>query len=446
MAITLNVVATKTLSVNRNKVIKNIFSKNINDQVLVIGYSCSDLFDISPQIESIDKNRSEVFFVEHVSDTSSFSTEDISLKEYKNPFNNFSGTRIFVDADQFIKELWLAFVKEKYQLKFSSTSWSENVDSWIHHAIETNSIGIKCHIPARLYYNIGEYDIAVKHFEYGIGIAQSQNNQITFYSELGNLGMTFNALGRYKEAKRCLEESIKACHDLGSLDGEISQLQALGNVYRNLGEFESAIVVYKKSVALAEKEDLFGLCTALGNLASIYSHTNEPDEAIKCLEKGLEIALHIGNKQSEGSMACSLGIAFYQKGDSQKATKYIQYSIETTRLIGDRQGECMALLNLSNVNLQESHLDECIMNANLCLDIAQKIGSRQGEGLAYYNIGSAFYFKGDSKSAIPFLEKAKETFLDIYGVNHRHTEAAIKAINRAQQFPDCNEVGELNFV
>lgn len=446
MAITLNAVASKTVCVNKNNIIKNFFSHDVNPNVIIIGYSCSDLFDISPQIELINEKGSEVFFIQHVNNSSDCRIEDITIKNYKNPFKSFTGKRISIDADYFIKRIWEVFVTKQYQLKYSSISWIENVNNWLSQAVETNSIGVKHHLPARLYYNIGEYEYSVKHYEHGISIAQNERNQITFYSELGNLGMALNALGRYKEAKRCLEESVKACHDIGNMQGEIAQMQSLGNIYRNLGDFDSALKVYTKAVSLAEKEDLDGLCTSLGNLASIFTQTEQPDEAIKCLEKGLKIAQHIGNKQSEGSMLCSIGIAYSQKGNSTKAAQYIQDSINTTRLIGDKQGECMALLNLSNVNLQNKNFDKCLANATSSLQIAKAISIRQSEAGAYYNIGSSYFFKGDAKSAITNLKNAIEIYSEIYGNEHRHTKAAIKGLIHAENFPELNKMTKTNLI
>jgi len=446
MAITLNAVASKTICVNKNSIIKDFFSNDINPNIIVIGYSCSDLFDISPQIELIEENCSQVLFIQHVNNSSDYRIERISFEKYKNPFKSFNGKRIHIDANYFIKRMWETLLTKQYQLKTTSITWVENVSNWLSQAIKTNSIGVKHHLPARLYYNIGEYEYSVKHCELGIEIAQSERNQITFYSELGNLGMAFNALGRFKEAKQCLEESVKACHDIGYLQGEISQLQSLGNIYRNLGDFDSAVKVYTRAVSLAEKEDLDGLCTSLGNLASIFTQTEQPDEAIECLEKGLKIAQHIGNKQSEGSILCSIGIAYSQKGDNTKAAQFIQESIYTTRLIGDKQGECMALLNLSNVNLRNENFDSCLVNATSSLQIAQAINIKQSEGNAFYNIGNAYYFLGEAKPAIANLKKAIEIYSDIYGIEHKHTQAAIKSLFRSENFPELNKMVKTNLI
>lgn len=245
MAITLKGVASRTIIQNKNQVVKSFFSKTVNPNVFIIGYSCSDIFDISPQIELIDSERSEVFLLEHTNKISDIIIEDISLKEIKNPFQSFTGRRIIINADYFVKQLWQTILPKPYQFQSNSISWNENISKWLNQSIEY-SIGIKNHISARLFYDIGEYEISIKKWEQGIVIAQKEQNQIFFYSQLGNLGMAFNALGRYKEARRCLEESVNACQEIGNIQGEIAQLQALGNIYRNLGEFDRSIKLFKK--------------------------------------------------------------------------------------------------------------------------------------------------------------------------------------------------------
>lgn len=433
MAITLDNVASKTICVNRNSIIENFFSDKINQNILILGYSCSDLFDISPQLKLRKKNGSVVYFVQHTNKESNHKIEEITVENYKNPFKSFSGKRITINSDYLVKKIWEVFVIKPYQLESFSTPWIEHVKNWLDQAVISNSIGVKHHIAARLYYNIGEYDYAIKHLEQGISIAQKEKSLITFYSELGNLGMAFNALGRYEEAKHCLEESTKACNDIGNSQGEIAQLQSLGNVYRNLGNFDSAIKVYQRAFSIAKEEkDLDGLCSSLGNLVSVFTQKEQPDAAIEYLGIGLKLARHIGNKQSEGSMLCSLGVAYSQKGNNSKAVQCLQESINITRLIGDRQGECMALLNLSNIGLINDDYEDCLNNATSSLFIAQNINSKQSEGNAFYNIGSACYFMGNSKAAIQNFKKAIEIFTEIYGIEHRQTQAAIRSLLRAE--------------
>lgn len=442
MAITLELVARRTINQVKDKVISSFFSNAINPKILILGYSCSDLFDISPLIELKEDNKSQILFLEHDFSDSEIKIEDISLKGQKNPFQNYNGTRIYLNTDTFTKYLWQSILSLNYEYKRISISWKENVDKWLQEA-SMYSLGMKNQISARLFYDIGEYNISINIWEQGIAIAQKENNLIFFYAQLGNIGMALNAKGEFEKAKKCLEESVKACNEIGNIQGEISQLQALGNIYRNLREFDNSIKVFNKAIALAEKYELDSLCSSLGNLATVYNQNEEYDNAIKILQKGLSIALVTGNKQSEGSMLTSLGIAYFQKGDYENAVNFVMESLSVTRQIGDRQGECMSLHNLSNFCLQIEDYDNCLKHSNLGLEIAKEIGIKQSEAGAYYNIGSSYFFKGEQESAIFHLKKALEIYTNIFGINHSHTISAINALTRAEKFPKTNQMTKM---
>lgn len=434
MAITLQAVANKAICRNKNSIIDNFFSKDINENIIVMGYSCSDLFDISPQVERSVENTSEIYFIEHSSKADDYTFEDICHKEYKNPFKKYSGKRIFIDTDYLVKKLMEPILVNPYHNTKQSAFWTDYVDNWLVKAIETNTTGVIYHLPGRLFHNIGEFNTAIGYYEKGIAAAQKDGNQIMFFSEMGNLGMSLNALGRYQEAKRNLEEALNASGSLGNRHGEISQLQALGNVYKNMGLYKEAIVKYKLAVLLSEKEDSFSLCTSLGNLASVFNQTDQPDETITYASKGIEIARLIGNKQSEGSMLSMLGIANFQKGNREQALKLMLEGIQTQKSIGDIRGECMSLQNLANAYLEMGFPDESIMYAESALEIAKSISIKQSEGAAHYIIGISLYSKRDFRKAYYNLQQGLNIFRDIYGDNHPHTQAAINLISIISQY------------
>ncbi|MGM8363396.1 tetratricopeptide repeat protein [Flavobacterium sp. ARAG 55.4] len=443
MAITLELVAKQILVENKNKAIASFFSKKINPKIMVLGYSCSDVFDISPLIESIDNEKSEITFIEHSQSELEFNQEEISERNNKNPFIQFVGHRITTSTGLLIKDLWKNLISINYENKVSNIDWKANIDKWLTEACDY-SIGIKNQISGRILYDIGQYKTAIKIWEKGLNIAQKENNQIFFYSLLGNIGMAQNSLGNFKEAISCLEESANACRENGNSQGEVSQLQALGNIYRNLRQFDKSLNAFQKAVNIAEKFEPESLCSTLGNLATVYNQTGDYDEAIKVLNKGIVIANSVGGKQSEGSMLASFGIAYFQKGDFDKASKFTNESIEVTRLIGDKNGECLSLHNLSNFCLQFERYDDAIKYSTISLNIAKEIGIKPSIASAYYNIGTSNFFKGEIELAIINLKKSISLYMNIFGKKHQYTQSAIKTLERVEKYPNSNKMTKMN--
>ena len=443
MAITLELVAKQILVENKNNAVASFFSKKINPKIIVLGYSCSDVFDISPLIESIDNDKSEVYFIEHSQSQLDFSQEEISKQNIKNPFKQFVGERFTINTGLFINDLWKSLMSINYERKTSNIDWKVNIDKWLAEACEY-SIGLKNQISGRILYDIGQYKTAIKIWEKGLNIAQKENNQIFFYSLLGNIGMAQNSLGNYKEAISCLEESVNACRENRNSQGEVSQLQALGNIYRNIRQFDKSLNAFQKAVKIAEKFEPKSLCSTLGNLATVYNQTGNYNEAIKVLNKGIVLANSVGGKQSEGSMLASFGIAYFQKGDFDKAFKFTTESIEVTRLIGDKNGECLSLHNLSNFCLQFEKYDDAIKYSTISLNIAKEIGIKPNIASAYYNIGTSNFFKGEIELAIINLKKSISLYTNIFGKEHQHTLSAIKSLERVEKYPNSNKMTKMD--
>lgn len=432
MAITLGEVAKKTIGQYRAKAVNSFFSSSIHTSVLVCGYSCSDIFDISPQLEQMQSQKSEIHFLDHVFGDNGFYVESISLKKENNPFQLFEGHRYYANTDFIVKDLSETLFNRELVFKKANIEWIEKIKEWILQAIEY-SYGIKHHITGRMLYDIGEYQRAISKWNQGIVFAQQERNMVFFYALMGNLGMAYNAFGKYSLAKSCLEESVQSCEQLGNTQGLIAQSQALGNVYRNLADYKKAIEIFKKTITIAKNNrEIYGLCSSYGNLANVYVQLKSPDETIEVLKEGIPIALISGNKQFEGSMKCNLGVAYSQKGDFQKANYYVEESLVITRSIGDRQGECLALINLSNIALSVGQLDRSFVIAESALGMAISIGTVQNEGGANYNMGCSLFLKKEFDKAIPYLKRAVNIYSEIYGSEHSHFISASKTLAQAE--------------
>jgi tetratricopeptide (TPR) repeat protein len=376
VAITLKLVANKTYSIFKKQVIQKFFSQKINPDVLVLGYSCSDVFDISPEIESLKNELSRVFFIEHISNDSIVKSENLISKEDKNPFTYFiNSSRIFANTDNLIKEIWESLFDSEYKFYlYATTDWKINIENWFENVIQENTEGFSHHLLSRVLYHISEFEMAIKHYEKAIFIAQKLDNHKAFSSELGNMGGALNAIGKYEEAKKCLKKSLRVSRAIKNIQSESSQLESLGNVYRNCKEFDLAINFLEMALAINKEYKMQKeLGTTLGNLALVYNLTGRYTDTIDCAERGIIISDNLGNKQAEGSQLSSLGIAYFMIGQKEKGLTLSKESIRIAHLLGERKNECFALINLALLLQRDSNFKEAIINATSSLKLAQDL-------------------------------------------------------------------------
>ena len=145
--------------------------------MLVLGYSSSDAFDISPQIESITEGQKNVFYLAHRSKEKGDYREEvkyISAQETKNPFKKFEGKRVFIDTNQFIKMVWKDLVKDKkYESeKEHQTPWREDVKGWIKKTREIDRLTIV----GRIFYKISEYKIEKDYYKRALKISKTNQD------------------------------------------------------------------------------------------------------------------------------------------------------------------------------------------------------------------------------------------------------------------------------
>lgn len=352
IGITLDIVAGTDYSIHRNQLVKEFFSKKYNDIVIVIGYSCSDIFDITPQIESVEDERSDIIFVDHQDGRLEYSTAKLNTLNGNNPFDSFPGFKVTIDANHFCRLLWEASLEEEFLTVHGKTQWQQSIKEWIDNTILENSIGVKYHLPARLFYNISEFETSLRFCELGKLTAQKLRDFTAYYSEMGNAGMALNALGRFEKALEYLKNSIVGCRMVSNDQGVIAQAQVLGHIYRNFGDYNSSIYWYREGLKCAQQlGESFSICTSIGNLCSVYNHIGHTDDSIQLVNLGLEIARKTGNKQSESAMLCHLGIAYFHKGKISESRNLLLRSLQMAKTIGNTRSEAMVYINLANLEM-----------------------------------------------------------------------------------------------
>ena len=96
----------------RDKILKYFFSDSNEEYIIVFGYSCSDVFDITPFLNTLTRPKKRVIFIEHHN-----KCKKIKISRNKGCFKNFRGFTIQCDTNQLI-EKWAT--KEFFQQQKTS--------------------------------------------------------------------------------------------------------------------------------------------------------------------------------------------------------------------------------------------------------------------------------------------------------------------------------------
>ena len=198
-------------------------------------------------------------------------------------------------------------------------------------------------------------------------------------SELNRL---FVALGRSTTKENKIEQEQQIADDLlvtGDLTGaqeryekalKLAQLQndestiaqvymQLGNVSRNLGDYETALTYLKQSLAIRQQiGDKAGEGTTLNNMATTAHAQGDYATALTYLNRSLAIQQQIGDKAGEGATLNNLSQIFMAQGDYATALTYLNQSLDIRRQIGDKAGLCATLFNMGHIHAQNNQMQE----------------------------------------------------------------------------------------
>ncbi len=348
MVSTIRRISKEELRNKRNVVVDACYSSGQHKKVMVLGYSCSDIFDITPQIEGIEKNLKEVVFIDHDKKDVK-NVEPLPDKKEKNPFQRFgNGSRIYCNTDLIIKSLWKEIIEDKYPKETISKkdeTWKQAVTEWLRKPISASVNG-------KLFLDNGEYALAIKYHQKALEILQKVRGKEHSETVMGynNLGLAYQLKGEYDLAIQYFQKSINILErGLGRNDPALDcffeivigkehhyivwSYSNLGLTYQLKGQYDLAVEYYTKALKVREKA--FGKShpdTAMiyDNIGVIYKLKGDYDRAIDYHEKTLNIIKEVFG-QAHPKLATNynnFGLAYQLKGRQDLAIQYFRKSLD----------------------------------------------------------------------------------------------------------------------
>ncbi len=452
MAIMLRQVAGRVLSDARRSAIDAIFGNGPHRRVLVLGYSCSDLFDLSPHIEALANGHREVIFIDHHRDRAEL--RSLSERVEKNPFRHFpEACWALCDTDALLSAL-----RERARWPLCAAAadvgtvrrlWESKVAAWAS-ASETSFPGMNGPgILGEIYFQTSDFRSAARHYQGALEAARAAGNRQRECAYLGNVANNERALGQREAAVRRFNEAVALARSLGDRSHEAMWLGNLAGLLIESGAHAQAIPLLERSLSLnQELEDRTGALQCLGNLGHSHYLTSDFRQARSKYEAALELARDLGDKVAESALLGSLGDASHHLGDYRVALGHHERALAIARQLGDRGAECnwrgkiageCAALGMTDRAISE--LEQAIAIARLTADrlaesarlsdlgnlrqtlghiaqaselheeslrIAREVGHLPGEGTGLGNLGNIRHAQGRYAEALILYEQARE--------------------------------------
>jgi len=424
--VTLNAISQKTLLESRLKVIEYFF-KNSDKDLLIIGYSFSDEFDINPFLRGIDSKR-KIFVIKHTTDGS------FKIEKLKSALQNFDGIQIKCDTNELLGYFWKRLFNGSPKLTQSRVrgDWTDELSAWCKFL----SHGRRVYLVAQILFDAGEADVAKSVLEKGNKITQDFDvalaNKLlgTIYRMKGDLeksgellktglslffkladnvrvAETLFQLGalektkcEYDNALSYYHRSLETCQKAKILLGMSRILNEIAAIHRRLGNLSKAEEIYEQAIKLEESVgDLSGQAASFHGLGMVKRFRNRNVEAESLFQKSLEIGEKIGEQTHIAASLHELGLVYTGMKKYELAKQFFERSLEITKHLGYRLGISWRLHDLGSVFLLTRNYDKAEELYTQSLDIKKSIGDQQGVAASLCQLGMVQMYRGNFDEA-----------------------------------------------
>lgn len=261
----------------------------------------------------------------------------------------------------------------------------------------------------------GDYEVALEHLVLAsmAMIANGQDNEVAAIDvSIGNIYMSLcrfdEAVFSYQKALTVFKSSKGDNHpSVASVFVRLADLyHRTGKVRESKSYCENALRIYAKPVPGTTAEEIAG---GLTEISAIYESVDEPEEALKLLQKAMKLLEDKPGQQSTiAGIESRMGVMFYMVGRYEEARHSFESSIAKLRASGERKspffGVVLNQMGLACVQLFKiDEAAELFEEARAILE--KECGPCHQDTLGVYsNLAATYDAMGRVEDAIEILE------------------------------------------
>ncbi|HUW89102.1 MAG TPA: tetratricopeptide repeat protein [Candidatus Nanopelagicaceae bacterium] len=356
--------------------------------LIVMGYSGSDDFDIGPMLKELTSIK-RLIWIDHdetldseeiykfkklthlkLDSVSGLSKQDYMLLEIASK-NNIEVFKVKAKTINFVKYRLAPIFNENFDtlkenLSQKVPSFSEYMEK--NHFKATNSF--KYRLSHELYSNLGDIQSTERTALAGLSYAKEENNDINEMYFTNALGLLYLTKGDLDRAFEQFNEALQLTDKLNQSNEKIGVLINIGEYYRNKGDVKNAL-------------------------------------------KHIVDALNISSEKTPNllkfSILNSLGVIYKANGDIQNAIKNIELALEFAEKMGDLFRKALCYNNLAGIYFSQGLLNPALTNASEALKINELLGDLDEMASNFNTIGNIYRIAGNYNQALNYLEQAYRT-------------------------------------
>jgi len=421
---------------------KPLINEVMNQRDLVImGYSGSDDFDISPMLKELTTMR-RIIWIEHDNNLISGKEEIFKYKSVKDLSDlkslqlskldnillelasnkNIEIYKIRAKTIEFVKEQLCTIYKESFELLNKEPPETLRFSDYMKENHFAISISSKLRLAHELFYELGDIDSAERTAENGLNSSKQEGNQINQNYFTNALGMVNLSKGDYDKALEYFEKSLNLVEKLGQKVEKIAILLNIGVLYQNKGDLKNAFkYAFEAADLLTEKTPYRIQFTVLNNLGILYRDNGDIPNAIKNVESALEITGKTGDLFNKSTCLNNLAGMKLTQGLLKPALDYASEALRINEQLGDLDSMCFTLNTIGSIFKTAGQYSQALQYLQRAYQTATKIQNQNAKALVINSIGVIYQETGKLDLALEKYHEALNIRKDIEDLSGQAT-------------------------
>ena len=312
-------------------------------------------------------------------------------------------------------------------------------------------------------FNIGKAYVALGKDSVGL---QYLRESISIYKQLNplpykNLANAYNEIATvhyyddlYSVALENFQQSVTYYEMGGDSLGSTKPLGNMANIYKDLKDHDQAKGIYKEIIRLRETKKQFSVHFNYHNLAGLYREIGEFDSALTYGLKALELRNRVGLEGYKSSTAILLGRLFKDWNKIDSANKYYRMAYFLAKDLDDAHARMAAICSYGIWEHQAGNDKIALPLLEDCYAIAQKANSRKMLVDASNSLHEIHYENGQLGKAYLYLSEANQLSDSLFNAdlvrevtqleaNFRHEKELLKRQGEIEVLEAREEVSRL---
>jgi tetratricopeptide (TPR) repeat protein len=254
---------------------------------------------------------------------------------------------------------------------------------------------------------LGRFSDAAKTFEKSIRLEEALGNKRGLAVVQNSLGGVLQKLGRFDEAVEAFKKSYRLELKAGTERGRAMVLNSLGGVLQRQGKFDEAATAFEKSDELLVKlKDERGQAMVQNSLGGVLQRQGKFEESVKAFEKSYDLEIKLGNERGQAMVQNSLGGVLQRQGKFDQSVKAFEKSYDLELKLGNERGQAMVQNSLGGVLQRQGKFDESVQALEKSIELGEKLGDHRHLAMAQNSLGGVLQRMGKFDEAVLAFEKS----------------------------------------